>query len=100
MRIEPWGFIVLEACDQYEQVLALDVSKGMPEGGILTWSSGRLPRVFFPTRKAAREAIRRTEHYRLAFGRTDLPEKANCRVELIAAVQDAAHDKALGERST
>jgi hypothetical protein len=89
IQIEPWGFIVMEASADYEQVLALDISKGMPEGGILTWAERGIGRgrVFFPTRKAAREAIKRTEHYRLAFGRTDLPEKQYCRVELISAVK-------------
>lgn len=96
-RIEPWGFIVLESCEHYQQVLALDTSKGLPDGGILTWADRRLSRVFFGTRKAAREAIKRTEHYRLAFGRPDLPEKANCRVELVSAVHDAAQEAALAE---
>lgn len=85
MKVEPWGFVVLECCEHYEQVLALDTSKGLPDGGILTWAQGRMIRTFFQSRAGAREAIKRTEHYRLAFGRTDLPEKAYCRIELIGA---------------
>ena len=81
---EPWAFVVIEQCEDYEQILALDVSESLPAGGILTWASGSLNRVFFPTRKTARAAIDRTEHYRLAFRRTDLPEKALCRIEVIA----------------
>lgn len=85
--VEPWGFVVIEAAESYEQILALDTSNGLPDGGILTWADDRKLRTFFPTRTAAREAIKRTEHYRLAFGRTDLPEKTYCRVKVIGQVR-------------
>lgn len=84
---KPCGYIVLEQADEFEQVLGLDVSTGMPPGGILTWADDRAMRVFFPTRQEARAAIERTEHYRKAFGRTDLPSKAYCRIEPIAPAE-------------
>jgi hypothetical protein len=87
-QIEPWGFVVIEACDDYEQILALDIGKDKPEGGILVWADAKHPRVFFPTRTAARNAITRTHYYAKAFGLANLPEKADCRVEMIAAVKE------------
>jgi len=86
-RLNPTGFLVLEACDDYEQVLALDVGKDKPPGGVLTWADAKHMRCFFPTRKSAREAITRTEHYRKAFGLTTLPEATSCRIEFVAAVE-------------
>lgn len=87
-RLNPWGIVVIESCDNYEQILALDLSPGKPSGGILTWAGGvRLPRVFFATRQDARAAIRRTGHYAKAFGLTNLPDPKLCRIEVIAAVE-------------
>ena len=88
-RLNPSGFLVLEACEQYEQVLALDLGKDKPPGGVLTWADGKHMRAFFPSRVAARQAINRSEHYRKAFGLTNAPEAANCRIEMVAAVEQA-----------
>ncbi len=88
-KLNPSGFLVLEASEDYEQVLALDVGKDKPPGGVLTWAAGKHMRCFFPTRKSAREAIARTEHYRKAFGLATPPEAKHCRVELVAAVEQA-----------
>ena len=87
-RLNPLGFLVIESCEDYEQVLSLDVGKDKPAGGILTWANGRNPRVFFPTRKKARDAITRTEHYRKAFGLGDPPEPKMCHIELLSSVED------------
>lgn len=83
------GFVVLEACEDYEQVLVLREGKALPRGGILDWADVRSksPRAMFRTRAEARAAIIRTEHYRLAFGLTNLPEKQFCSVAPIAATQ-------------
>ena len=80
--MNPTGFLVMEICEDYEQALVVVNGKNLPFGGILDWSPkpGSAPRAIFPTRKAARSAIDRTEHYRLAFGRTDLPERKFCHV--------------------
>lgn len=83
MKVKPCGFLVIESSEDYEQILALDTSDGLPYGGILTWAQAGLIRTLFSTRADAREAIKRTEHYRLAFGRADLPVRAYCRVEVI-----------------
>lgn len=88
-RLNPSGFLVLEYADNYEQVLALDVGKDKPPGGVLTWANAKHIRCFFPTRKSAREAITRTEHYRKAFGLTTPPEAKHCRIEFVAAVEQA-----------
>lgn len=73
-------YMVFESCDDYEQALVLLRGGDLPQGGILSWAEKRKndPRATFATRKDARDAVTRTEHYRLAFGRTDLPEKALC----------------------
>ena len=83
------GFVVMDQCEEHEQVLALDESDGMPPGGVLEWAgNGRLPRrVLFRNRSDARSAIKRTDHYRQAFG-TDHPEAKYCRVEAIEEADD------------
>lgn len=86
-RLNPSGYVVIESCDDYEQILSLDIGKDKPSGGVLTWAGGRAMRVFFQTKKDAREAIKRTEHYRLAFGSNSMPEAKFCRVELVAVVE-------------
>lgn len=79
--MKPTGYIVMESCEDWEQALRIVKGGGYPEGGILDWmSSQKNPRAMFGTREAARAAIDRTEHYRLAFGRTNLPEKKLCHV--------------------
>lgn len=82
------GFVVVESCDDYEQALVLRAGEGMPPGGILDWAKRRSTdaRAVFAERKAARAAIERTEHYRLAFGRTDLPDRKFCSVVPVALV--------------
>lgn len=80
--MKPLGYIVMESCEDYEQALVLRTGAALPPGGILDWSD-RKPqeaRAVFSSRRAARAAIVRTEHYRLAFGRTNLPEQRLCTV--------------------
>lgn len=74
------GFMVIELCDDYEQILALDTGPGMPVGGILRWEDGGPARTIFPNRKMARSAITRTHHYAQAFADDTLPEKGLCKV--------------------
>lgn len=83
------GFIVMETAEDYEQGLTLRTGADLPAGGILDWCE-RKPReavAVFGDRSTARAAIVRTEHYRLAFGRTDLPERQFCHVVPVARVQ-------------
>jgi len=79
------GYLVMEFCEDYEQALALRTGGALPPGGILDWTSIG-PVAMFTNRADARGAIDRTEHYRLAYGRTDIPEKKLCRVVPIMAV--------------
>ena len=81
------GYLVMESCDDYEQALALLVGDKLPPGGVLGWA-GAKPVALFSCRYDARNAIDRTEHYRLAYGRPDMPEKKQCRVVAVAAVTD------------
>lgn len=80
--MKPIGYIVMESCEDYEQALVLRTGAALPPGGILDWSDRRPQeaRAMFGTREEARAAINRTEHYRLAFGLTNLPEKKFCSV--------------------
>lgn len=81
------GYLVMESCEDYEQALGLRDGDGLPPGGILDWADSKNDaRAMFDSRAAARSAIERTEHYRLAYSRTDLPEKKLCRVVPICAV--------------
>lgn len=72
------GFLVFERGLDFEQCLALRTGPNLPRGGILDWGK---PAALFQTRADARAAIARTEHYRLAFGATSMPEKRQCFVE-------------------
>lgn len=81
------GFVVIEAADEFEQILALEVGDGLPPGGILVWAP-QAKRTIFSSRSGARAAIDRTERYRLAFGMNYLPERSLCRVEPIGAADD------------
>lgn len=76
----------MERCEDYEQVLTLRRSAEYPSDGILDWADrrDRDACAVFPNRASARAAITRTEHYRLAFGRTGLPEKKFCVVVPVA----------------
>lgn len=74
------GFVVIESCDDYEQILGLEKGDGLPDGGVLTWADSNSPMVAFPTRAEARAAINRTHHYVMAFNSLDAPEKKFCKV--------------------
>lgn len=78
MKRRTLGFMVIESCENYEQPLGLETGEGLPEGGVLRWTDG--PRFLFPSRKEARAAITRTEHFRLAFGESGRPERKFCKV--------------------
>lgn len=86
--MKPSGYLVVESCEDYEQVLMLSTGKELPDGGILDWANDRMrtARTMFQTRADAVAAINRTEHYRLAFGRKNLPEKKLCSVVPVLAV--------------
>lgn len=82
--------MVLEYCDDFEQVLSLVVKPGYPEDGILEYADDRDVRTVFRSRKEAREAIERTTHYARAFGRYEgfnaLPSAKICRVVPVRSV--------------
>lgn len=77
--MKPAGYIVMESSEDYEQALRLVTGDGLPSDGILEWRD-RKAATMFTDRKAAQAAIIRTEHYRLAFGITALPEKRFCKI--------------------
>lgn len=74
------GYMVIDSCEEYEQILCLEKGDGLPENGVLTWPNGGLDRIIFPDKKSARKALQRTHYYALAFGRTDMPDKAWCKI--------------------
>jgi len=82
------GYMVFEASEDFEQGLGLLLGDTLPAGGILTWREERHPAALFASRADARAAITRTEHYRLAFGNSLLPERKFCKVVPVAAVQE------------
>jgi len=83
--MKPTGYIVAECCEDFEQVLRLCMRPGEPKEGVLDWAD-KEPRAIFPSRAEAQSAINRTEHYRLAFGCVNLPEKKYCRIVPVATV--------------
>ena len=85
---EVTGFVVFEASEDFEQALRLLHGDALPAGGILDWREGRQPAALFPSRQAARDAITRTEHYRLAFGNNKLPERKFCKIVPVATTQE------------
>jgi hypothetical protein len=84
--MKPSGYLVMESAQQYEQGLTLRRGPEYPAAGILQWGSPPDARAIFADRVSAKAAIQRTEHYRLAFGRGDLPEKKYCRVVPVVQV--------------
>ncbi len=70
-------YLVVESCEDWEQPLRLVYGSTYPAAGLLDW--GR-PAALFPDRATALAAIARTEHYRLAFGSTNLPERRWCQI--------------------
>lgn len=78
MKRKQIGFLVVEYAEEFEQPLGLSLGEGLPQGGVLVWTDGA--RCVFSSRAEARRAIERTDHYRLAFGDTNLPEKKYCKI--------------------
>jgi len=83
------GYMVFEASEDFEQGLGLLLGDTLPPGGILNWRERRQPAALFASRSAARAAITRTEHYRLAFGDQLLPERRFCKVVPVRLVPEA-----------
>jgi hypothetical protein len=91
--MKPIGFLVMDTCEDWEQALCLRKNPDLPTGGILWWRDGaNVNGAIFRDRKSAREAIQRTEHYRLAFGRTDIPEKQFCKIVPVNFVETAGQE--------
>lgn len=88
------GYMVFESCEDYEQGLTLRTGKHLPAEGILDWCDRkpRDPVTLFPTRADANAAIIRTEHYRLAFERGDLPERKLCVVVPLSSAPESGRD--------
>lgn len=82
------GYMVFEASEDFEQGLRLVHGEAMPAGGILDWREGKQPVAMFQSRAAARDAIARTEHYRLAFGNDRLPERKFCKIVPVRIVPE------------
>jgi hypothetical protein len=74
--------LVLEADDEetYEPALGLFFNDGYPKEGILEFTGKKDLVAIFPDRKKAQGAIDRMGHYRLAFGRNDMPQKKQCKI--------------------
>lgn len=82
MQVTKIGFVVVDKTDEWEQTLALDFGDDLPDAGILGWRQDG-PAFVFPTRKLARDAIKRTDHFAKAFGWGSLPTPKCCQVVLL-----------------
>lgn len=83
------GYIVIEACEDYEQVLCLETGyENGPPGGVLDWlGEGDEHRTVFASRKDAREAIERTGHWAKAFKLDKrMPEPKLCKIVPVSFV--------------
>lgn len=78
------GYIVVDQCEEWEMILCLETGEQLPEDGILCWPGDGFHRHVFSSRKEARAAINRTHHYAKSFGYTNMPEKALCKIEVVA----------------
>ena len=79
MKRKRLGYIVIEACEDFEQPLGLLTDVSFPEGGLLIWTDDQ--RFVFRSKAEARKAIDRTDHYRQAFNAdTDYPQKKFCKI--------------------
>lgn len=89
-RKKPIGYLVMDSCEDYEQALRLCTGMDLPNGGVLGWPEARGPRSIFKSRADAVAAISRTEHYRLAFGRINMPEKKYCKIVPVEILEGPA----------
>ncbi len=87
MKVIRVRFLVMESSGDFEQALRLRKEPGLPPQGVLDWRSGRAA-TLFGSRKLARAAIERTEHYRLAFGAENWPEKKCCKVIAVQEISE------------
>lgn len=78
------GYIVVESCEEWELPLGIVKGAALPDGGLLTWDK---PVALFPDRRSAQQAIRRTDHYRLAFDSGMYPQRAWCRVVPVTQIE-------------
>lgn len=78
------GYVVIEACEDYEQVLCLETGDNKPKDGILCWPDEGFDRHIFTDKKQARAAINRTYHYAKAFEYTNMPEKTYCLIKQVS----------------
>jgi hypothetical protein len=79
---KPPFWVVVERSEEFEQCLCLKTGPDKPAKGILDWMGKNDSVALFPSYKEAADAIRRSMHYRLAFGREDLlPEAKNCKIK-------------------
>lgn len=98
MKRKKFGWMVMEACEDFEQALGLITGDALPPGGVLAWTNG--PRFVFQSPGSARAAIKRTEHLRLAFGDTAVPgvgfvpARQFCRVVALEMAEDGGGDGA------
>ena len=77
------GYVIIEMCDNFEQILCLVINENTPPKGLLTWSGDGFDRHVFSSRKLAREAIERTHHYAMAYEEPSMPEKKFCKIRVI-----------------
>lgn len=80
------GYVVVEACEDFEQMLSLEFDDDKPRDGILCWRDDSHPVIVFLSRRAARAAITRTHHWAIAFGNDKYPKRNYCRVDVIKKV--------------
>lgn len=85
------GYVVIEFCDYYEQVLCLEMGHdNSPPEGVLDWpGEGQEHRTVFRSKASARQAIARTDHWAKAFGVENImPERKNCKIVPVSIVED------------
>ena len=75
------GYLVVDHAENWEQPLRLIKGDELPPDGILVWrAEPNHAATAFATRADARAAIVRTDHYRLAFADSSIPEKRFCKI--------------------
>lgn len=89
--VQPFGFIVLDACEDWEQPLAIRHDAGMPAAGILDYrTDDRDPVALFPDRVSARKAIARTHAWGDAHEAPEKwPRRSDCVVRPVVPTPDA-----------
>lgn len=92
------GFMLLDQYEDFSQPMTLRTGPELPPGGIVDWCSEGDAVFVFDTRKAVRDAIATTCHYKFAFGLSgDVPQIRKLKIVPVECIDPTTSDQEAGE---